>query len=130
MFMMIAKMIAKPLFDWLGHKQEMSMLKRQTMMTIELKKQELVNTQATADINWDKTMAKASATSWKDEFWTVLLAFPVILVFFPSMAEYVSNGFVVLERDVPQWYKVALGVAISAAFGRQELIKWFTNVKS
>lgn len=123
----IVKAVMKPIGDWLTHKQNMKALSRQTEMAIVLKKQELLNTQATADIDWDKTMARASTTSWKDEFWTVLLSIPVVLVFIPDMAPYIADGFVVLKSDVPDWYKAALGIAIGAAFGRNELAKYFQS---
>lgn len=90
--------------------------KRELKQAIALKKQELIATQQTADINWDQLMAQGSQSSWKDEFWTIVLAIPAIVVFFPGASEYVREGFNVLD-SMPDWYKAALGVAISAAFG-------------
>lgn len=90
--------------------------KRELKSAIALKKQELVATQQTADINWDQIMAQGSQSSWKDEFWTVVLAIPAVLVFIPGASPYIAQGFVVLDT-MPDWYKAALGVAISAAFG-------------
>lgn len=106
------------------HKRDMKLAKQNTELQIELKKQEILTEQSTSEIKWDQTMAENSATSWKDEFWTVLLAIPVVLVFIPDMAPYISEGFKVLQNDVPDWYKLALGTAIAAAFGRHELVKW------
>ena len=36
-----------------------------------------------ADQTWDQTMAQGSMTSWKDEFWTLIFGFPLILGAFP-----------------------------------------------
>ena len=46
---------------------------------------------------------------------TVLLL-PAILVFIPSMTEYVRTGFEVLNT-LPEWYQYLLFIAISASFG-------------
>ena len=69
-----------------------------------------------ADSNWDKIMAEASSSSWKDEFWTIVLAIPAVLAFFPDYVDAVQQGFKALET-MPDWYKAAVGVAIAAAFG-------------
>ena len=90
--------------------------KRELKHAIALKQQELIATQQTADINWDQLMAKGSQSSWKDEWWTIVLSIPAIMAFVPAWAPYVEEGFRVLA-EVPDWYKAALGVAISAAFG-------------
>ena len=66
--------------------------------------------------NWESIQAKASATSWKDEYLTLLFSIPLVLAFIPSMAQYVEQGFSILE-NVPEWYKLSLGVIVSASFG-------------
>lgn len=121
--------VAEPIIGWFKHKQEMKTIKRQTEMQIVLKKQELLNTQATADIEWDKIMARASEKSWKDEFWTILLAIPLVPVFMGGDAALaIQEGFEVL-KGLPLWYQAALGVAIGAAFGRNELAKFIGVAK-
>lgn len=74
---------------------------------------------ALSDIKWEQTMAEASKTSWKDEFWTLILAIPVVLVFLPvpAVQEAISNGFWVLENSTPDWYQYVLITAIGASFG-------------
>jgi hypothetical protein len=75
-----------------------------------------------AEIEWNNLWAKQAETSWKDEFWTIVISIPAIMAFIPGLAEYVLEGFIVLEQ-MPQWYQAALGLAIAAAFGVQK----FTN---
>ena len=82
---------------------------------------EIEISQAQADINWNITQAEASKTSWKDEFWTLILAIPVVLAFVPGGDQYVRDGFAVLQEDVPDWYLYALGTAIAAAFGVRQV---------
>lgn len=69
-----------------------------------------------ADINWDNIMATNSKDSWKDEFWTIVLSIPMILTFIPGLSEHIHSGFIALN-ETPEWYKAAVGVAISASFG-------------
>ncbi len=67
------------------------------------------------EAEWEKIQAEASKSSWKDEFWTVILAIPLVLCFFPQTVPYIEQGFVVLET-MPDYYKAWLGLAIAAAF--------------
>jgi|TARA_R110002051_G_scaffold69931_1_gene125749 hypothetical protein len=71
---------------------------------------------ATGEIEWEKTMAKASGDSWKDEYLVVVLTVPAILVFVPGMEDLIQRGFIVLDT-LPDWYQNALMIAISASFG-------------
>jgi len=71
---------------------------------------------ATGEIEWEKTMAKASGDSWKDEYLVVVLTVPAILVFVPGMEDLIQRGFIVLDT-LPEWYQNALMIAISASFG-------------
>ena len=71
---------------------------------------------ATGEVAWEKSMADATDSSWKDEFALVVLLAPAILVFVPSMTEYVSTGFEVLNT-LPDWYQYLLFIAVSSSFG-------------
>jgi len=82
-----------------------------------------------ADADWEDTMAKASADSWKDEFWTVILSIPLILVFFPQSRPWIEEGFQALQSSVPDWYLYALSVAIGAAFGVKSVVGTIKTLK-
>jgi len=71
---------------------------------------------AAGEVAWEGKMADATNESWKDEFALVVLLAPAILVFIPSMREYVKEGFAVLA-DLPDWYQYLLYIAVSASFG-------------
>lgn len=66
--------------------------------------------------SWEEIQATNSKDSYKDEWWTIVLSIPLILVFIPGMDIYVLAGFDVLAK-LPEWYQYVLGIAISAAFG-------------
>ena len=49
-------------------------------------------------------MARASSSSWKDEWLVILFSIPLILAFIPGMEGVVQNGFDQLNR-MPEWYQ-------------------------
>lgn len=74
------------------------------------------------DANWEQTMAAASGSSWKDEFWTIVLAIPIFMVGYAIAA----NDVTVIDRvelaftalsGLPEWYQYLLFIAISSSFG-------------
>lgn len=74
------------------------------------------------DADWEAKMADASASSWKDEFWTIVLAIPIFMVGWAivtgdmTVVDRVKEAFAALN-DLPEWYQYLLFVAISASFG-------------
>jgi hypothetical protein len=71
---------------------------------------------ATGKIDWEASMADATKGSWKDEYLTVVLTIPAILVFFPGMTEHIREGFRVLET-LPSFYQNLLYICVTASFG-------------
>jgi len=80
-------------------------------------KLKIAKARAVAEIEWDIQQAESSKSSWKDEYWTVVLSVPMIMCFIPDAAPYVQRGFIVLKDSVPDWYIMAVGAAIACAFG-------------
>ncbi len=74
------------------------------------------------DSDWEAKMVDASASSWKDEFWTIILAIPIFMVGYAIIAndmtvvERVQQAFATLN-DLPEWYQYLLFIAISSSFG-------------
>lgn len=74
------------------------------------------------DADWEARMANASGASWKDEFWTIVLAVPIFMVGYAiivgdmTVVDRVKQAFAALN-DLPEWYQYLLFVAISASFG-------------
>jgi hypothetical protein len=74
------------------------------------------------DADWESKMADASKDSWKDEFWTIVLAIPVFMVGYAiavndvTVIARVATGFEALEK-LPEWYQYLLFIAISSSFG-------------
>jgi hypothetical protein len=70
---------------------------------------------AEAKDNWELEAIRASATSWKDELWTVLFVGIIAACFIPYTQPYVFEGFRALE-ETPQWFQLAIGMSVSASF--------------
>jgi hypothetical protein len=75
-----------------------------------------------SDSDWESKAVDASANSWKDEFWTLVLAVPIfmigyaIVVIDTTVIDRVEQGFVALS-NLPEWYQYLLFIAISSSFG-------------
>jgi hypothetical protein len=107
--------IASLFGGWLNGRIERQKVQLETDLAIERKRVE-------ADVDWEALMAQGSQTSWKDEWWTILLSVPLVVVFIPGGAVYVREGFMVLKESVPEWYMYAVSVAIAASFGVRNII--------
>lgn len=74
------------------------------------------------DSDWESKAVDASANSWKDEFWTLVLSVPIFMIGYsivvgdPEIVERVEAGFVALS-NLPEWYQYLLFIAISSSFG-------------
>lgn len=90
--------------------------------------------------DWELAKITEVGGSWKDEFWTIVLAIPAILVMLAPVVELilfpgeyhkgdfikaVIGGMQALDT-APEWYTASLLTAISASFG----IKGYNHYKS
>lgn len=79
---------------------------------------------------WDILMAEGSLNSWKDEFWTIFLAIPLVLLFWPDpeINEIAERGFQRMA-EAPDWYVALVMVAVAAAFGVRKIIEFVDRFK-
>jgi len=81
--------------------------------------------EATGDIDWDLAAIRATQSSWKDEWVTVLFSIPLVLSFCGEWGRViVANGFEALS-GMPQWYQVSLGAVVAASLGTKGVAKFF-----
>ena len=121
-------LLVGPLADlagtWLNGKVEEKKAQAQTKVAKAQAEAIVMQKKATGEIDWDLEMAKGSASSWKDEWLTILFSIPLILAFVPGMEEVVANGFARLN-EMPEWYQYSLGVIVAASFGVRSATKFF-----
>ena len=77
---------------------------------------------------WESIMAQGTHTSWKDEFFTIILSIPIILVGYAVTMDEMDiiarlhDAFIALEA-LPDWYSYLLFLAVSASFGMRSVDK-------
>ena len=116
--------VLKPVFgfikDRFGEYQNLRKVKQDGRIEIErarAKGEALLHLKRAENIGeWEGIQAKNSSSSWKDEFWTILIAIPIPLAFIPETREFVYEGFKALDQ-APEWYLWAIGASVSASFG-------------
>tara|TARA_B100001250_G_C19700514_1_gene744529 strand:- start:410 stop:766 length:357 start_codon:yes stop_codon:yes gene_type:complete len=92
-------------------------------------KAEIQKKQLTGEIDWDIEAIKATSSSWKDEWITVLLSIPFLLCFInDTTREMAFRGFQALDM-APAWYTYSFGVVIAASFGIRSVTKFFGGKK-
>ena len=103
--------IAEVVKEWFTNRREENKAKHE-------QKLEVIKTTA----SWEELMAGASATSWKDEWFTVLLSGPIIAIIWGigmndmDIIERIGVAFMELDK-LPDWYQYLLYVAVTASFG-------------
>ena len=96
---------------WMNNKHEQGQAKHKAKMAI-----------IEHDADWESKMAAASGSSWKDEFWTLVLALPIFMVGYAiafddvEVMDRVHAGFEALS-GLPEYYQYLLFLAVSASFG-------------
>lgn len=105
---------------WAKNKAELTRVRAEGKILVETTRAKAEATvlikKAESVADWELAQAKASEMSWKDEFWTVILAIPAVLAFIPGIQLYIEAGFQALAA-MPEWYMWALLASISASFG-------------
>jgi hypothetical protein len=81
--------------------------------------------QATGEIDYDLAAANQMASSWRDEFFSLLFAIPMVLAFCGDWGrEIVFNGFEALQQ-MPTWYQVSLGALVASSVGMRGITKFY-----
>jgi len=81
--------------------------------------------QATGEIDYDLTAANQMASSWRDEFFSLLFAIPMVLAFCGDWGrEIVFNGFEALQQ-MPTWYQMSLGALVASSVGMRGITKFY-----
>ena len=81
--------------------------------------------EATGEIDWELAAIRATQSSWKDEWLTIIFTIPLILSFCGDWGrQVVTDGFIALQ-NMPDWYQISLGAIVAASFGIRSVSKFF-----
>lgn len=111
----LATTVLKGVVDVVKTKTETKKLLAQAEQTHVMK-------MAEGKIEYDLQAQKNMGDSWRDEWFTILLSIPLIIVFisiFADKPEWIAKlkeGFMTLD-ELPDWYIWALMAAIASSFG-------------
>lgn len=102
--------------SWLQGKADKNAATAKLKLVEAESKAKILLSKETSTADWERIMAENSDGSWKDEFFSIILAIPLFLCFIPGMEGVVAHGFEQLSM-APDWYFWALLTAISSSFG-------------
>ena len=101
---------------WLKGKADAQAAAAQLKLTEAEAKAKIMLSKETSIADWERIMAEGSKSSWKDEWFVIILSIPLILCWIPGAEGWVDRGFEQLNK-APDLYFYSLGIAISASFG-------------
>ena len=102
---------------WLKGRQK----KAEEKQKLEVAKIQAQVKRVQSDANWEEKAMDASASSWKDELWTLLFCGIIIACFVPACQPYLSDGFRFLREDCPDWLSWGILASIGASFGLKSI---------
>jgi len=74
-----------------------------------------------SEVEWNTNSIQKAG--WRPGFLTIVLSLPMILVFWPAAVPVMEAGFAALDTT-PVWYRSAIAVMISSAFGFKKFADW------
>jgi hypothetical protein len=102
--------------SWLQGKADKNAANAELKLTEAKAKAQILLSEKTSVADWERIMAEGSRSSWKDEWFVIILSIPLVLCWVPGAEGWVDRGFEQLNK-APDWYFYSLGLAISASFG-------------
>ena len=117
--------VMKPVVDVVGGVIERKQLRKTMALEFEnaihMAKLQNIADGKIAEVEWNKS--SINKAGWRPGFLTIILSAPMCLVFIPDFVPYISEGFRVLDTT-PVWYRSAIAVMISSAFGFKKFADW------
>ena len=121
----IASIVGSLAGTWLEGRLEEQKAKTQASVAIKKAEATIAEKQATGEIDYDLAAAKQMQSSWRDEFFSLLFAIPMVLAFCGDWGrEIVFNGFEALQQ-MPTWYQVSLGALVASSVGMRGITKFY-----
>ena len=122
----VASPVVNAVSGYFKRRQTLKGQKVELEHVIHLQKMKNVEAGRIAEVEWNKN--SISKAGWRPGFLTIILSLPMILVFIPTFVPYIEEGFAVLDTT-PFWYRSAIAVMISSAFGFKKYADWTMTKK-
>lgn len=107
--------------DWIGGKIAQMKATTEIRVAEAQAKIALAEKKELAKIEWEQSAVDQLSKSWKDEWLTLILTIPLVLIFVPGMEIYITRGFDSLQLVVPDWYLYLLGGVFASGLGLRNL---------
>ena len=78
---------------WLKGKADKQAAEAQLKLSEAEAKAKILLSKETSIADWERVMAEGSKTSWKDEWFVIVLSIPLVLAFIPGAEGWVDRGF-------------------------------------
>jgi hypothetical protein len=81
------------------------------------------------DQDWDAIQAENSGDSWKDEYLTIVITAPIIVMFVAAafgdmeVVSRLESAFIIIKTRIPEEYWTLLYVCFAASFGIKGLVR-------
>lgn len=87
-------------------------------------------TQIEQNGTWDEKVADAMSKTWKDEFVTVIVFIPIIMLFIGGESQQLAiQGFQALKAHLPEYYWLVIGAVLASSLGLKDLVNKFVGRK-
>jgi len=117
--------VFSPITEWVKAWQERKTAQLKHKQQIEKARAEskiaMLKSAQNHKFEWEEQAVKNAG--WKDDWFVLVLTAPAILVFWPDMQPTVKSGFEAL-KELPEWYRYALLIAIGSSFGVKKITDW------
>ncbi len=88
--------------------------RRDVKNAVAVKQLEFVRDKTMVDSDWEKSAMQASKESWKDEFWTLIFGFLLLMPLWDPVG---MKQVFLSYAEAPQWFQVCVLVSVGASFG-------------
>lgn len=107
--------------NWLNHRSEKQQARHERELRV-----------IAGDQSADTAASEGMATSWKDEFLTIIFSIPLMVIFWesvygnPESVEQVKAAFHAMG-ELPDWYQWGFLGCVVATFGLRGMAKFLVN---
>ncbi len=84
--------------SWLQGKADKNAAAAELKLTEAKAKAQILLSKETSVADWERIMAEGAKSSWKDEWFVIILSIPLILCWIPGAEGWVDRGFEQLQK--------------------------------